>query len=770
MCRETIRRAVVQKFNEVKGWSCENIQDLCEDLGRYIKGTDRVVRRNEANGIVNSLKICDPAVGSGHFLVSALNEMIAIKQYLGILQDRNGESLSKYEIEVVNDKLKVTLDNKLFAYNPKNKESQRVQEALFHEKQTIIESCLFGVDINPNSVKICQLRLWIELLKNAYYRVDGNLETLPNIDINIKCGNSLINRFPLDGDLGIALKRSQSDIATYRDAVQTYRNAENREQKRKMERLIASIKGNFRTTLFSTDPKKIKLRQLESELYNLENQMLLFEETNGERNSREKEITKLRNDIDQIKIEIEELESGRLYENAFEWRFEFPEVLSDHGDFIGFDVVIGNPPYISIQDLNKTEKTSVDYYRKNFESAQHGNFDIYILFIERINSLTSYSSNSSFILPSKFFTTDYGKPIRQYLLDNKLISEIVDFEHHQVFDTATTYTCIVSVNKIQKNSLQFFKIEPAQILDKEYIRNNIFYSDLHDKTWILDQIDSVDLVKKITINSIKLKDLPCDMSRGSSTGNDKIFILTRKDNGFINGYEEYVEIEQDLLIKPIFATNFNRYVFKDDIDTYLIFPYILKNQSYSLIDEEIFKNKYPKTYQYLLSKKTKLQERKQVKDWYAYSAARSLINHATSDILIPVLADKGIFTLPPKDCNYTLMAGGGFSISIDNKSVDKKFLLCLLNSKLLFFVLYRESNKFRGGYITCTKQYFENLPIKLITPSAQKKFVKLVDKILIAKNGDRHADTSELEKAIDRLVYQLYGLTEEEIKIVEGER
>jgi type I restriction-modification system DNA methylase subunit len=117
----------------------------------------------------------------------------------------------------------------------------------------------------------------------------------------------------------------------------------------------------------------------------------------------------LRNDIDQIKIEIEELESGRLYENAFEWRFEFPEVLSDHGDFIGFDVVIGNPPYISIQDLNKTEKTSVDYYRKNFESAQHGNFDIYILFIERINSLTSNSSNSSFILPSKFFTTDYGK-------------------------------------------------------------------------------------------------------------------------------------------------------------------------------------------------------------------------------------------------------------------------------------------------------------------------------------------------------------------------
>ena len=118
----------------------------------------------------------------------------------------------------------------------------------------------------------------------------------------------------------------------------------------------------------------------------------------------------------------------------------------------------------------------------------------------------------------------------------------------------------------------------------------------------------------------------------------------------------------------------------------------------------------------------------------------------------------------------TLMAGGGFSISIKNNSIDKEYLLCLLNSKLLFFILYRESNKFRGGYITCTKQYFENLPVKLITPSAQKKFVKLVDEILTAKKGDRHADTSELEKECDALVYQLYGLTEEEIKIVEGER
>lgn len=182
MCRETIRRAVLQKFKEAKGWDCKEIDEL------YNKIEDK----KEANQIINSLKICDPAVGSGHFLVSALNEMIAIKSDLKVLVDRQGKTLRDYHVEVVNDDLILTDDDgNLFEYNPRNKESQRIQETLFHEKQTIIENCLFGVDINHNSVKICRLRLWIELLKSAYYRSESNyteLETLPNIDLTLNVG------------------------------------------------------------------------------------------------------------------------------------------------------------------------------------------------------------------------------------------------------------------------------------------------------------------------------------------------------------------------------------------------------------------------------------------------------------------------------------------------------------------------------------------------------------------------------------------------------
>ena len=174
MCRETIRKAVVEKFKTF----CQNqdLQDLrmerIEDIGDLIP---KHIPRKKANEIVNSLKICDPAVGSGHFLVSALNEIIAIKNDLKILEDKEGKSLHWYEITVENDELAITdQDGELFQYHPGNKESQRVQETLFHEKETIIENCLFGVDINPNSVKICRLRLWIELLKNAYYKVTRN--------------------------------------------------------------------------------------------------------------------------------------------------------------------------------------------------------------------------------------------------------------------------------------------------------------------------------------------------------------------------------------------------------------------------------------------------------------------------------------------------------------------------------------------------------------------------------------------------------------------
>ena len=194
MCQQSIRNSIVQKFNDIFEWNCSSIKDI------YNKDLDIV----KANGIIDSIKVCDPAVGSGHFLVSALNEIILIKFELGILVDANGKRIKKqdYTFTIENDELLVSdaENENLFEYHPKQVESQRIQETLFNEKKKIIENCLYGVDINPNSVNICRLRLWIELLKNSYYTASSDykhLETLPNIDINIKCGNSLLMKHTL---------------------------------------------------------------------------------------------------------------------------------------------------------------------------------------------------------------------------------------------------------------------------------------------------------------------------------------------------------------------------------------------------------------------------------------------------------------------------------------------------------------------------------------------------------------------------------------------
>ena len=455
MCRETIRKAVVEKFKEYclnsRGIGTgQDLQDFkinrIEDIGDLIP---KHIPRKKANEIVNSLKICDPAVGSGHFLVSALNEIIAIKNDLKILEDKEGKSLHWYEITVENDELAITdQDGELFQYHPGNKESQRVQETLFHEKETIIENCLFGVDINPNSVKICRLRLWIELLKNAYYKAPSpleraggeaftTLETLPNIDINIKCGNSLVSRFAIDADLKQALKKSKWTIDSYKVAVATYQNAESKEEKREMEKLIENIKSDFRSEILVNDPKRKRLRKIKDELANLTNQTALFEKSKKEKEAWNKQVQKLTDETNKLQAEIDEVKNNRIYENAFEWRFEFPEVLNDEGEFIGFDVVIGNPPYVPSYKLDKFE---IKELQKRYETSNY-QINTYALFCEKAIELIKPKSLLCFIIPNYWLSTEFDQNLRKLLFIENTTIELTNV--YSVFDLAVVDTLIL---------------------------------------------------------------------------------------------------------------------------------------------------------------------------------------------------------------------------------------------------------------------------------------------------------------------------------------
>ena len=487
MCRQSIRLAVVEKFRRlVAEIEINKFEDIYDIIGKKIS-------RKQANEVINSLRLCDPAVGSGHYLVSALNEMIAIKSELGILMDENGKTLRDYKIEVIDDELHITDENdNIIAYNPKNVESNKVQKTLFHEKQTIIENCLFGVDINPNSVKICRLRLWIELLKSAYYkfpsngevseRRGGELETLPNIDINIKCGNSLLSRFTIDADLSKALKSIKYDIKAYRGFVQEYKNCKDRETKRGLQKIIDGIKNDFRTEINNNDPKKTRLAKLAYELYNRFTGNILFEpeapygkNTNKEiEKKRKAEQCKIEEEINKLNKEITEIQSNKIFLNAFEWRFEFPEVLNDAGEFEGFDVVIANPPYIRQEELSD-KKIYLQSRYKVFSPRG----DIFSYFYELSAGILKPNGILSFI-NNTFDKTIAGKILREYVVDNFKFITYVDFTSVVVFDEATTYPIILISQKAKDlQEFNYFKFSKENFSHKELLYNDNMFVKIH---------------------------------------------------------------------------------------------------------------------------------------------------------------------------------------------------------------------------------------------------------------------------------------------------
>jgi len=472
MCRQAIRLAVVQKFKDKFAIDIDTFDDLKNFVGNTFK-TEKIL---EYNALINEIHLCDPAVGSGHFLVSSLNEIIAIKSELGLFADEKGIRFSDYQIVIENDELIIT-DEKgdIFEYqiNDDGKptaKAQKLQKALFHEKQTLIENCLFGVDINPNSVKICRLRLWIELLKNAYYKESSGyaeLETLPNIDINIKCGNSLLSRFALNEDLKKVLKQIKYSVEDYRNFVLGYKETRDREAKREFEAKIKQIKDDFKTQLFHFSPERVKLADLENQLKASESIQYLFGEVEEEKAKRLEDEEKLRAKIEKAKNAIKQIEENAIYKNAFEWRFEFPEVLDNEGNFLGFDIIIGNPPYIEARSSVIDEKLK-DEVLKNIGERREAKdaklitrgSDILIYFFEVGLYIIKDSGYFSFITQNAWLDTDYGFKFQTFLRNNTQVLGVFDNEI-KYFDESANINTIITLFKgkkaIEENKISFAK-------------------------------------------------------------------------------------------------------------------------------------------------------------------------------------------------------------------------------------------------------------------------------------------------------------------------
>ncbi|NVO30255.1 type IIG restriction enzyme/methyltransferase [Hymenobacter lapidiphilus] len=752
ICRQTLRRAVVQHFNKAYGFGAESIEQLADALDGKL--------RPEYSQYFNQLTVCDPAVGSGHFLVSALNELLAVKSELSLLLDDEGRRL-RYSLVVARDELVVKdEDERLVQYRatlaPDGTRSvplehTRLQSALFREKRYLMEHALFGVDLNPNSVRICRLRLWIELLKHAYYRPDSQfreLETLPNLDLNIKPGNSLLSRFPLDADLSDVFKQGKFSLQAYRATVHTYFNSRGREAKENLQGYLQQIKQQFTAVLHKKDKKREALRLARNQRIVLDTQVSLIPETKKETEARKFEMRRLELLAQQLDQEITAYEQGALFRDAFEWRFEFPEVLDDQGAFRGFDVVVGNPPYIRHEELAPVFK---QHLKAHYATAA-GTADLYVYFYELGLNLLAPGGELSFITNNKWLRAGYGQALRRYLLAPELqLLELLDFGDLPVFPEATTYPNILSVRRglagptVRVAELTTLGADPTRFPEVvEAAAANMPTGRLSAKAWSLAAVENQELLEKLRNAGTPLGEyVEGKIYNGVKTGFNEAFVIDTETRSALLATDP-TSVE---FIKPfLVGKDIKRYM-KPNSVTHLLY-----------IDWKFNIEKYPAIKAHLVGFQKQLSARSEVKKgnypWYALERARPEIK---AEFGKPKICWPGISSV---FAPFAYDSSGQFgNDNIQMIIADDLYILGVLNAATSAFYISEVCDVVQGGFVRMKMAYVAQLPIPAATPEQQAEIAALVEQVLAAKAADATADTSAPEQQIDELVAALYGLT-----------
>ncbi len=763
MCKESITKVVLDKFNAQFDLDAKDISELRKSLRKEDKKAQKE--------LLNSIKICDPAVGSGHFLVSALNVMLSIYDELNLFDE-------EFYLEVQNDEILITgRKGEFIEYKrpktPKDK-AHLIQQELFHTKKDIIENNLFGVDINPNSCEITKLRLWIELLKHSFYQSfdDGNyhdLKTLPNIDINIKCGNSLVSYFETGKSLS-HYPNIKERMGKYKRIVKDYKEGFYTD-KSHINQEIKNLKISFKNFCFADKFKKeMKSFNDKCEKYSKkygnflavdDENLKFFVSANltlfdFDEKEAAKEFANLKKEYDNIF----NLESN----HPFEWRFEFPEILDDDGNFKGFDLIIGNPPYIKEND-NKDLFTNTKKLR-----TYQGKMDIWYHFVGRGFDILKNNGYLAFIATNNWVTNSGAKKLRNIVLEESQILSLVDFSSFMVFDSASIQTMIMQFQKIKppKNyEFHFAKIttqtpiyeDVINLLKNEKTQNNEILSinltpkKFIDKTLNFTKSDYEELFNKIQkYGKFYLEE--SEVAQGIVPAIDEAFVI--KDKNVFSKNEQCFIKEYYTGLSGKFYSSFT--------DKYLIY---LSNKNYSgnLDDLPNLKQHFQKYKEILKESKIKYKTPNKPYFYLHREREEKFFKKGEEKIISQVRCIEPIFVYSNEN-----FYGSRALFFIQTCRINLKYLTGVLNSKLIAFWL-KHKGKIQGNLFKIDKEPLLNIPVVNINSKNEKlanKLISLVDEILKVKEQDKNANTQELENKINSLVYKLYNLTEEEIKIIEG--
>ncbi len=479
--------------------------------------------------------------------------------------------------------------------------------------------------------------------------------------------------------------------------------------------------------------------------------------------------------------------------NVFDWQAEFPEIFKAGG----FDAVIGNPPYIRIQALKEWAPKEVEFYKVAYQSARKGNYDIYVVFVEKGLQLLNKTGRIGFILPHKFFNAQYGEPLRKVISKGKHLADVVHFGDKQIFVNATTYTCLLFLEKQAQKIFGFDKIQDIEVWKVNTginVTRNLISSELiGDGEWNFATGKDGELFSRLNAMPQKL-DHVADIFVGLQTSADKVFIMNlvrENDNTMLLKsvvLDQEWELEKGLLHPLISGTDVNRFSQLPNRQ-YIIFPYNVSN-GVKLIDFKEIQRDYPKTAKYLLANRSILEKREKgkVKDsgWYGYIYLKNMTRQSIIKLCVPRLVEHLYAAIDHNGSHYLDNVDvGGITLKSGFEDQNLYYLLGLINSRLLRWFFPFVSAPFRGGWLSANRQFLSQVPIRTIdftNPNEKKmhdNMVQLVEQMLSlnkqlteAKTGHEQTllqrQIEATDKQIDKLVYELYELTPEEIKIVEA--
>lgn len=717
MCRQSIIQYL--KTHEPAPQYAEPIEQLInnENVRPTFKTKDIASRFTK---LLKNIKVCDPAIGSGAFPMGILYVL-----YHAI--------------------------NNLQHYAEPNKSFDSTKA-----KREIIQNNIFGVDIEQGAVDIARLRFWLALIVDA-----EEPQPLPNLDYKITCGNSILHRFSLNIPLEYVFtefnknrpENEKMSLSKYKEKVYQFTETSDHKKKEEFRNIIEQVKTAFRSNL--SDKDLLKIRKIKNRIDDLEAPRLFEDRTKEEKNK----AKKLRKQLAQIEKEHENIKNNKIYEHSFEWRFEFPALLNDEGNFMGFDVIIGNPPYGA--KLSNIEK---NLFKEYYSDVHMRTPETYCYFISLAFKLVNPNGIVSYIVPNNMFFQNENEKTRSLLLFSHQLIRAINLGDN-TFENADVPTCIFIANskEAENYEVKYSDYRKFNISDIKWNKDYESISTELIKTvpaYVLG-LSNVDIriINEIKQHGVSIDSIAEEMASGISTGGDNIF---KVNEDIINRYH----IENQVLFPVIVGSNIDKYVITNT-NEYII---------YTNRDMDI--EEYPNTKEYLLLFLDRLKNRSEAKKgilpWFALNRNRyqklfeepKIIMRQTSDCIRCVYDDSSYYVLD--------------SILVLKKNTDQyhyKYIATVLNSTLTDY-LYKNLTQEEGRTFAQVKPInVRKLYIPKATIEEQKLLSTLYDYLAFLKNPKQTEPFISLnsmfvnlfEKIVDGCIYELFfreHMKEREIDIM----